>query len=378
MRGAKGAWIEGQRGAYVVRWRDGTRNAAGRLIKWKHPETFVKRELALEEMRNRQDDLMIKRRSRKRASAAPMAIRELLERFISERQRLRKLADSTAAEYREAIKRLVEATSWKSVTDLSRAAIRTYQSATGGRGCSRPFAYLRSVLTWAVRELDQPVDRVTIDALSIATISARDQADLPPKELYTAEQLGACFVRCDTYGLDLSALARYLAKYGARPRTAARLLVGDYVKEAGVGTLTLRRLKNGRTITHPLDEATVAMFDRLVQGRDAAQPLFRDMHGAAWPLDHRGKPDTMCKWWSRAIAYDLPASLRGIYDLKRYAITTMLRNGIDLATIALFTGHKDVRSLLRYCRTNQIIAQGALGKLPSTGMYVPPSAQEAG
>jgi hypothetical protein len=54
----------------------------------------------------------------------------------------------------------------------------------------------------------------------------------------------------------------------------------------------------------------------------------------------------------------------GYYDLKRYAISTMLGRGVDAKAVASITGHRTVSLLLNtYARTNESRQQAALAAI---------------
>jgi len=55
--------------------------------------------------------------------------------------------------------------------------------------------------------------------------------------------------------------------------------------------------------------------------------------------------------------------LTTIYSLKRKAVTTMWSSGVDVPTMASFTGHQHLETLMGYGRTNPDHQRAALAKL---------------
>ncbi len=143
-----------------------------------------------------------------------------------------------------------------------------------------------------------------------------------------------------------------------------QLTVGDLNPFQWEMTLRAGIMKTRRTVVHPVPAHLRAPLLEIVKDREPGEPLFLDQEGNAWPRDHRGKPESLINWWRREIAHDMPAGLRGIYDLKRWAVTTMIENGMSVDTISIVTGIS-VRTLVRYIRRRTEHAKLQLDKFPN-------------
>lgn len=187
---------------------------------------------------------------------------------------------------------------------------------------------------------------------------------LPPRNnerqldsLLTDDQIHTLQDRATAISPHAGALVHYLITYGARPVTAANILISDIDWEES--TLKLRHVKRRRPFVHALLDETVRIFAAIAYGRAKTEHLFLDPRNMEhWKITKQGSAQALNSWYFRAISRGnrkdeseriVPS---GIYDLKRYAITTMLARGIDAATVQTFTGHLTLAQVLKYARTN--------------------------
>jgi len=352
-------WIESRkRGWYRVRWREDGKPKASEVYTDKS-KAEDRRRLVLNFLRAR-EPLAPSRR----AGALPFG--EVVQRWSRS-----KVADGMTQEHADQVvamlTKLAAERDWQTTRDVTAEAIDAWKVARNGRGVARPYAYLRGVLRWAKRTQGQPI---WDDAASLEMKTPRRK---PLEDLLTQAQLDELIVKAATFGPQCAALARYLSTYGARPRTAFKLRVGDVDLQRG--TLTIR-VKGGDTARHPLFPETVADFRAIIGGRDPSEPLFLShLKGERGPLPWIGS-GAMTSWWYCLVGRDLidaddkprlPAPLWGIYNLKRFAISRMVKGEkpwarpLTVAEVKLFTAHRSDSQVLRYMRTNEEDARAVMG-----------------
>lgn len=261
---------------------------------------------------------------------APSAHRDEVERRLSEAARKR---------------------GWNTVESLDLAELRAWQRAAP---CARYGQYLVTILRWAseVHHL-----RIRPDALAWRPDSYRRLAPVP---LLTDAQAAGIRAASLKYGPRAEAVVDYLLTYGARPITACMLMRSDL--DIPRGELVIRGAKHSGGWRHAVTDAHLAAWPKLSNAEDG--PLFpHPQEDRPWRIK-RGSARELCDWYRNTIAKKLRLGrMGGIYHLKRYAITTMLRKGIDPATVALFTGHLDLQQVLRYAKSNVDLQRSALALL---------------
>ncbi len=207
---------------------------------------------------------------------------------------------------------------------------------------------VRAVLRWASETLDQYVDPRALVALRPRPTGRR-----PRKELPTGAFMANWQRKADAASSSAGALVHCLATYGWRPITAADLVVGNLDLRAGMMTTTV---KGGDVIRHPLLAKTMKRLRPLVEGRGKREPLFLNPGtGKAWdPSSSSGF--SIVRWCRDYLCMSS-------YDLKRWAISSMLERKMEPQTVALFTGHRTLSQVLTYARTNEEKARKALASL---------------
>lgn len=223
----------------------------------------------------------------------------------------------------------------------------------------QPGAYLVGVLRWLAKEKNM---EVRADVLAWRPDRPVRKAPLPLLTDAQAEAIRDC---ADGYGPRAGLLIDYLLTYGARPITACRLRQCDLDVEAG--DLVLPNEKHSGGWRHAVQADHLADWPRLaLKDDDGNGPLFPHYkEDRPWRIT-KGRADELTLWYRNTIAKRLKLGRHaGIYNLKRWAITRMLRAAIDPATVALFTGHLDVNQVLRYAKSNADLQSEALAKLAS-------------
>lgn len=229
------------------------------------------------------------------------------------------------------LRNLAAARNWSVTASVSALAVSDYRESGGSH---RTGCYLAAVLRWAADTLDQYVDPKALVALRRGRPARR-----PSPVLMAEDQVAEAEARAGCMSTSAAALVHCLSTYGWRPITAARLTVADFDPLAG--TITCR-VKGGDVVRHALLGATVERLSALAVGRAPTDPLFLDPRtGERW------EAQSGISEWSRN-------HLRlKVYDLKRYAISTMLGRGVPAQDVAAFTGHRTISQVLRYSRSNE-------------------------
>ncbi len=266
-----------------------------------------------------------------RGSQLPMG--EILARW-----RLAKVSTGNdplhTSEAESRLRYLCNTRNWQGTASITAVAVSDYRQAGGS---ARTCAFLAGVLRWARDTLDQYVDPKALVGLRPGKAGRK-----PSPVLMSADQVAMVEERAQAMSASAGALVHCLASYGWRPITAARLRVSDFDPVAG--TITCQ-VKGGDVVRHPLQPETLRRLRALVASTEPDAPLFLDPRrdNEGWALRGSRTIDQ----WSRD-------HLRvKVYDLKRYAISTMLGRGVPPQDIASFTGHRTISQVLRYSRTNE-------------------------
>jgi integrase len=332
------AWLEKRPGGYVVRWREG-----GREAKAECSPVYARKDQASAKAR----EIAAAVAARKPAqSGVDLPLAEIFERYSQ-----RRLTEGARAIHVERTRRRIVsvcvARGWSTCRSITPQEVASWRK---DGGCQRTGACLRAALRWAMETFDQPVDPRTLVALRPRPIGRRPRADL-----VTREQVEAWQESADQIDANVGALVHCLATYGWRPITAADLIVKNLDLKTGCITTTV---KGGDVVRHPLLPATLDRLRPLVVGRSPSAPLF--LHPNTQKAWEAGSPErgSIPKWCR--VALDLKT-----YDLKRYAISTMLELKMEPQTVALFTGHRTLSQVLTYARTNESRAREALKMMTS-------------
>lgn len=245
---------------------------------------------------------------------------------------------------------MIDQMQWKTTGDVTQESVDRWRQSRKA-GVVGILRYLKALLNWAHRSLKQPVAMLDLSTPRKKRAPRRllDDAQRAVIEERAKEQRQWPLVHC-------------LMTYGWRPSSAARMLVGDVNLNAR--TVLLRDLKSGDALVHPLRADTVELLRPLAQGRAIGETLFTAPLGGAWRIDNGTRVNQMAAWYRINISPGFPADQRGIYDLKRCAITGLLKAaGGDPAAVAAITGHRSLSQVLVYARTNLDVARAVVEHL---------------
>lgn len=353
------AWVERDpRGGYRVRWRAGgvesskltagpftTRGEAESVAAHIEGKVAATRPLTAS-----------------RAAGAPIPLVEIAERWAAAGIADGSCTPQYTREVCAVIIKLARERGWTWTTSVTPAAIDDWRIERGGR-VIRSCSYLGSVLRWAASRMKQDVDPDTLVAIKAPKRKRKVRSFLIESTLVEKYQR-----RADACGANCGALVHCLSTYPWRPIMAAKLLISDL--DLAGATVTHRGLKGGGDdLMHPLTDETVARLVEITTGRPATAPVFLNPRdGQAWSWDGRQKTP-ISDWW-RIHIEDRKAF--GVYELKRFVISSMLSAGIPPQDIAAFSGHRVLAQVLAYARTNLDRARAAMALMakPNDGAQV--------
>lgn len=217
------------------------------------------------------------------------------------------------------------------VTPASASEFRT------NGGSPRAGAKLAAILKWAGDHLDQFVHPKTLVVLRPGKAGRK-----PSPRLLSAAKVAEVERLAGLESANAATLIHCLSIYGWRPITAARMTVADFDPEGG--TITCQ-VKGGDVVRHLLLPETITRMRWMTTGALPTDPLFRSpITGEAWKLVSTGN---ISRWSCRHLKFK-------VYDLKRYAISTMLNHGVSPQDVAAFTGHRTIAQVLKYSRSNEV------------------------
>lgn len=325
------AWVERRRGRWVVIARDGGKR---RTLS---PSVEHAEAVAIRDQHNQ------------RSGLATAGLRELIDAWAAEKRH-----SDHAQHVSRVLSRVLAEQGWTRPSHITYQAVVDWNVARGGRSLDiagvnvrMPLQYLRTILRWAHQQHHVVVDQRLLEQGVMPRAKRK-----PKRQLLTTDQIIAIRLEAWSMGPRAGALIDYLSTYGARPITATRLTQADLDPETCV--LRIQDAKRSGGWTHPIDPDQAATWSQLWQGPGPLFPHWRE--DRPWRIQ-RGYANEMGNWYRSTVVKRLSRQdavpNHTIYDLKRFAITTMLDRGLDPATVATFTGHLDVGQVLTYNRTNE-------------------------
>lgn len=334
-------WIEEAHGGYVIKWRENGERRTSRTYARKSEA-----EVAAVDLRQKLGPTVRRRRAGRRP-VEHLTIDAIAEQWAAAHADETPGHDDYLVEVQANVKRLAKAMHWVSPGDANVDAIRSHLASRGGRG-RRQLSYLRAVLRWAARKLDQPLDEKVDQELAAPPSKEADM------DLLTEDQVDAIRERANE--LEVGALVDCLLTYGWRPATACRILVGDV--DLDRGRIKIGTKHNGTPWRHPLFPVHVEQLRALAADRSKEDALFLNPQGEPWRLRRgEGGAEQLAGFFRDNIR---PQGAEGnIYRLKNWAISKMdegahpWRRKLSTAQIALYTGHRTKTQILRYLRTNE-------------------------
>lgn len=198
----------------------------------------------------------------------------------------------------------------------------------------------------------------------IVTMRLERPRRTPQPNLLSAAQVAQIQQMADEWSAGLGLAVHLLVTYGHRPQSLVLLNQDAY--DPAQNTLTLD-IKGGDIHRHPLIPATtqrIAAAQNYLQNRlqrklCPSDPLIPAHYEA--PGNRYLKGASLATWYCQCIGAKIHPHSTGIYNLKRYAISTLLQTGLDAKTIASITGHRTPSLILNtYARTNHDAQKRAL------------------
>ncbi len=344
------AWIDpvinkrtGKIAGYKIRYRLNGKKPSSEIFATKAAATGeLPRYQAIEDSRKSLDGT--------RAHAI-LPLSELIRRYLDYRIAQKRLKPEYYNERLRDLLRTVTAGHWITTSDITLQSVIAWRTYMCGRD-RRGGAYLRGLLSWA-SDIDQPVCPKAYRALK----PTKSPVKIIPRP--SVADVKCWLEKSLLYGSNVAALVHCCVWHGWRPSMAARMRVEDYDPEAGCVLLRdLKQQGGGERKTFLVDSANV-MIRSLVFCRDPKDYIFLDPRtGQGWMA---GKDRcAITHWWRRHID---PRTGKGVYNLKYDAMSHMADCGLNPAEIQAFTGHKDLRQVLTYLRTNEERQKASISRL---------------
>lgn len=351
-------WISGpkKRGPWRVMWREGGRTSPIRASQTYHSRVDA-------EAFRRDVDAMLAERRRLGGAALPSTpIDDLLKRWKVSRLAAGRVREAYADEAVGHVTAMAEEMEWTRLSDVTTDAVDRWRSKRpGGRGTDKPIQCLKGWLNWCRRTLRLAVDDGVLLIEKRRTPATRKAA------LLTEPQVAAILGTALRVGnASVATALEHIALYGCRPIDVCRLEVRDWNPTAR--TITYRQTKNLDDITHPVHAAHGAKLTALCADRGPEEPLFLDPWSRPWRIT-AGKAEGMSSWYAANIGQHvagLTKEQRGIYCLKRFALTRMMAATGNRQAVATVSGHRSLQVLDRYLTTNeqtQAEVVGAVGEI---------------
>lgn len=168
-----------------------------------------------------------------------------------------------------------------------------------------------------------------------------------------ASQWGSFKSECLAYARAVDLLPLIERKYGKQRGNLAA-----FARSVGITTGQITNVIKGRRTISSADAVAWESLPRPIQATPA--PLFPHYREARpWALK-RGSAAEITDWYRNTIGKRL-----------KLAITRMLRSGLTPATVAAFTGHRDLSQVMTYNVSNQDAQGAALASLDLVPGSVP-------
>ena len=159
------------------------------------------------------------------------------------------------------------------------------------------------------------------------------------------------------------ALLLVLASTGARRNEIANLVFEDVNLEKR--QVLLRVTKNGAERPAWLHPSAVAALERWIDHRGTHTGfLFHPLKRNCEPIVERGL--SAHQMWKIIREHAHAAGVDGLtpHDFRRFAVSTLLDLGFDLALVSRIVGHKQMTTTVTYDRRPEARCQEAVGQLP--------------
>ncbi len=255
---------------------------------------------------------------------------------------------------------------WLVSEDLAESVWLPVRDSFSARTAKKDAAALKSILRCYFRAglltAEQYRSAVSFDTRIRRASRERVGRSLTPQELEHLANAITKGSKAVKVARDL-ALLLILASTGARRNEIANLELDDV--DLLKRRVTLKVTKNGaerHAWLHP--NAVVALKDWIGFRGSHSGPLFHPLTRSCEPLtDRRLSPHQM---WKILRAY---ADLAGIgaltpHDLRRFAVSTLLDLGYDLALVSRIVGHKQMTTTIGYDLRPEARCREAVSKLP--------------
>jgi integrase/recombinase XerD len=249
--------------------------------------------------------------------------------------RARALSSHTLTLYSGAIRRFIETVGDKPLRSIGASDVRQFMAAQVEAGAAASYARIQLTVikiwfSFLVAEgliEASPADRVKYPRLPRKT--------LPP---YTPDEL-RILLDYPTSHRD-RALVHVLADTGIRAAELLALNIEDVNIQAGTAYIAAGKGDKPRTVRYGAATAKQLRIYLAHRGNPPSGPLWLSLRGTRFQYPGL---QAMFRRWSQRL--DMPVSA---HRFRRTFCVTMIRNGCDLYSLILLTGHSDVRQLAPY------------------------------
>jgi site-specific recombinase XerD len=168
------------------------------------------------------------------------------------------------------------------------------------------------------------------------------------------------------------ALLTFAVQTGLRVSELTAARTGDIALGRGAHVQVLGKGRKERAV--PLSSHTVAVLRPWLSERagDPRDPVFPGPGGQRLSRDTVRKLVVRHARSAAADCASLAAKKIGVHTLRHTCAMTLLRSGVDLATIALWLGHEDLRTVQVYLHADLQLKERALARTTPPGNHTGP------
>jgi integrase len=230
---------------------------------------------------------------------------------------------------------------------LTPAIVSSYRDArlrsVSGETVRQDLVLLRQVIETARREWDVPLPRNPVDDVT------KPKGAIPrDRRLRTGEYESLCAALAATRNPTIRDVVQFALATGMRRSEILRLVWHDI--NWTTSTLAIRETKNGHPRVIPLAPEALALLQRRRFAEGFPEGSVFGVSANAVKLA-----------WRRVVARAAISDLR-FHDLRHEAVSRFFELGLSVPEVALISGHRDVRQLMRYTHLRAVNVASKLAR----------------